>query len=68
MEGSASALAKVESGDAARESWTPRPELVQRSPAPARSDRRVAALFLGSIGAIYAVIAYALYALIVAVA
>jgi hypothetical protein len=70
MEGSASALADVESGDAARESWTPRPELVQRSPAPARSasDRRVAALFLGSIGAIYAIIAYALYALIVAVA
>jgi hypothetical protein len=43
---------------------------VQRSPAPARSasDRRVVALFLGSIGAIYAIIAYALYALIVAVA
>ncbi len=45
-------------------------EQVQRASVPARSGsgRPFAMLFLGSVVAIYVVIAYALYALIVAVA
>ena len=45
-------------------------EHVQRASVPARSGsgRPFAMLFLGSVAAMYVVIAYALYALIVAVA
>jgi hypothetical protein len=70
MEGSASALAEVESVDATRDSWMLRPEQVQRASAPARSasGRLFAMLFFGSVAAIYMLIAYALYTLIVAVA
>jgi Flp pilus assembly protein TadB len=43
-------------------------EHVQRAPARTGSGRRFAMLVLGSVVAIYVVIAYALYTLIVAVA